>query len=185
MKEKQDEKWIQLIKKKKEEGLLQVIDFYSPLLYTIVKSKLYKYPDSIDEVMNLIFYKIWENIHQFNPEKSSFKNWIAAIATYQSIDELRKILSRNLDLSLEVDLAAPDSNPENLLLQEELFQELLNLLSNLKEEDQKIFLDLFFHGLSYSQVAKKYGLKVSNLYNRVSRSRKLLKSIAKEGSNEE
>jgi RNA polymerase sigma-70 factor (ECF subfamily) len=35
---------------------------------------------------------VWDNIDTFCPEKNSFKNWVAAIAKYKSIDYKRRYL---------------------------------------------------------------------------------------------
>ena len=66
-------------------------------------------------------------------------------------------------------------NPEEIVLGMELFNGLLELLENLKDEDQEIFIDLFFEGMSYEEISIKYDISISNLYNRVSRGKKRLK----------
>lgn len=53
------------------------------------------------------------------------------------------------------------------------------------EPDKSIFIDLFFEEKSYEFVAEKYGIKIANLYNLVSRRRKILKHQFKELENEQ
>ena len=53
--------FIDLIKKRKEEGILYVIDTYGGLLNAIVRKRLFTAPDRAEECMNDIFLGIWRN----------------------------------------------------------------------------------------------------------------------------
>jgi len=47
---------------------------------------------------------IWDNIDSFDEDKNSFKNWVAAISKYKSIDYQRNKASSFLSLSSEIKL---------------------------------------------------------------------------------
>lgn len=173
-------KLIKRLKSRDETALLEVIDIYAPLIKTIVYKRLAFLPEDKEEVINDIFLKIWENIEMFNPNLGSLEKWIAAISNYEAIDKLRSILRKDEPLPLDEKIVSSDDTPEDILIQDELYNQLLSLLDNLKVEDRKIFLDPFFQGESYEEVSKKYGINISNLYNRVSRGRKALRDLAKE-----
>ncbi len=83
--------FVELIKKRREEGLLYVIDTYGSLLYSIVRRRLFTAPDRVDECMNDIFLGIWENINSFDGEKGSFEGWAEGVARLEAIDMLRRI----------------------------------------------------------------------------------------------
>lgn len=51
--------------------------------------------------MNDVLLAIWDHIDSFQPEKNSFKNWIAAIEKYKAIDYLRKYQKEQMEVSLE------------------------------------------------------------------------------------
>lgn len=173
-------KLIKNIKKGDENAFLQVIDLYSPLLKTIINNKLYFLTSEKEEVLNDVLLKIWNNIDSFDPNKGTFENWICAIASYESINRIRKEYLKN-ELELNEDIISSESNPEEKVLQKELYKEILSLLDSLKDQDKEIFLDLFFEGMTYEDISEKYGIKISNLYNIVSRNRKLLKKTFEEG----
>ena len=60
---------------------------------------------------------------------------------------------------------------------EELEGEIFQMLDQLSDENRAIFFDLFFNGLSYEDVEKKFGFQRSKLYNLVSRNRQRLKKM--------
>ena len=85
-----EDNFISLIKKRREEGIRYVMERYGGLLASIVGKRLYCMPDRIDECMNDIFFGIWNNIGSYDPERSSFKSWAAGVARFHAIDYLRK-----------------------------------------------------------------------------------------------
>lgn len=60
---------------------------------------------------------------------------------------------------------------------EELEGEIFQMLDQLSDENRAIFFDLFFKGLSYEDVEKKFRFQRSKLYNLVSRNRQRLKKM--------
>lgn len=67
--------FLTLLKNRKEEGILYVIETYGGLLQSIVRKRLFTYPDKAEECMNDIFLGIWMNIDSFDESKGSFINW--------------------------------------------------------------------------------------------------------------
>ncbi len=184
MNEIRDRRIIKKIIKKDENGIIDLVDIYGGLLKSIISKKLSFLPDEIDEVMNDTLLKIWSNIEYFDPSKGTFKNWICAIGTFQAIDKVRKVYDKSLTLPLDEGIVSQDTNLDENLLRDELYAQLLDLINTLKYPDSEIFLDLFFNDLSYEEVSKKYGIKISNLYTIVSRGRKKLRQAYKEENNE-
>lgn len=85
-----DEKnFIGQIKEQNEDALKYIIDKYGGLVKSVVSRTLYAYPQDIEESVLDTFMKVWQNIKYFDESKSTFKNWIAAIAKYRAIDKLR------------------------------------------------------------------------------------------------
>lgn len=96
-----EENFIEEMKKRNEKSLEYVIDNYSWILKTVLKKHLFYLMDYYEECMNDCLLAIWNNIDSYNPDKSSFKNWVGGIAKYKSIDYTRKYLSyleiKNID----------------------------------------------------------------------------------------
>ncbi len=81
--------YIQQLRLHDESALMYVIDQYGALLMSVIRKHLFRLPDMQEECLDDVLMGVWQHIDSFDQERNSFKNWIAAIARYQSIDYLR------------------------------------------------------------------------------------------------
>lgn len=178
-----EENFIKELKNKNEDALYYVIDNYAWILKTVISKHLFHLQNYEEECLNDALLGIWNNIDYFNPEKSSFKNWIAGIAKYKSIDYIRKYLKDTDNLQIDELFISDRKDNLDILLELEGEKNLINSIKLLSKRDQDIFTDLYLNGLSIEEVALKTNLKKSNLYNILSRGRnKLKKEIKKEAN---
>lgn len=167
--------FIKEIKKGNEKALEYVIENYGWILKTVLKKHLFYLQDYYDECMNDCLLAIWENINNYDPEKSSFKNWVGGIAKYKSIDYTRKYLKDLKNKNIEdIDISIKDSTLQQIL-KNEISEETESMLKNLSEEDRKIFKKLYFEDKDMDQVSEDTGLSKSILYNRISREKKKIR----------
>lgn len=172
-----DENVVRHLRGKNEKALHYVIDSYGGVVEAIVRKHLYNLEQVQEECIDDVFLAVWDNIDKFSGEKNSFKNWIAVIAKYKSIDYKRKYLKLlqedNIDgMALKSPLTA-----DGYLMKKELSYEVDVLLNNLKEEDKELFISYYIEDKEIEDIAKEKGIKKSFIYNRLSRGRKKLKSI--------
>ncbi|MGI6748455.1 MAG: sigma-70 family RNA polymerase sigma factor [Anaerovoracaceae bacterium] len=167
-----EENFIEQMKKRNEKALEYLIDNYAWVLKTVLKKHLFKLIDRYDECMNDCLLAIWENIHHYNPEKASFKNWIGGIAKYKSIDYIRKYIGDLENKNIEDVTISMDDNSLKSILEKEVKEEIKDLLRCLSVEDQIIFKKRYFLEEDVSEISKDTGLKKSVLYNRISRGKK-------------
>ena len=178
-----EDNFISLIKKRREEGIRYVMEEYGGLLQSIVKKRLYGMPDKVEECMNDIFFGIWNNIGSFDPKRSSFKSWAAGVARFQAIDYLRRYGKQLQQGSWEeVEISAEDENL-NRLVEREISRETRELLDCLKPKDREIFARIFIQDQDVETVSMEMGLPRTAVYNKISRGKKKLRSLA-EGSRE-
>jgi len=171
-----EDNFVEQLKNRNERALEYVIDNYAWILKTVLKKHLSHIMDFYEECMNDCLLAIWENIDYYDPEKSSFKNWIGGIAKYKSIDYVRKYL-KNLDSKSIEDLVIPiEDNSLKEILEVEVREETEKMLLNLSEEDRVIFRELYFENKNINEISKKTGLSKEALYNRLSRGRKKIRS---------
>ena len=177
-----EENFVEEMKRGNEKALEYVIDNYAWILKTVIKKHLFYLPNLYEECMNDCLLAIWDNIDSYNPEKSSFKNWVGGIAKYKSIDYSRKYLRDLENQNIEDVNIAIEDNSLKEILSKEISAETEKMLSSLSKEDQKIFIKLYFKEKSMDEVSKDTGLSKSILYNRLSRGKKKMrKEIREEG----
>lgn len=162
-----DNNFINELKKKNEKALEYVVYNYGGAMKAAIRRILYSYPEDAEECLYDSILKIWENINYFDPDKSSFSNWVCAVAKYSALDRLRK-LARIEPLSDIDNIQIADKNTDNDLFNE-FFSELISCLS---DEDKNLFIRLFWHGETYDEISRKLNRDKKTLFNHVSRGRK-------------
>lgn len=165
------------IKKGNEDGLYYVIDKYGYILKSVTNKHLFYLEDHKEECINDCLLAVWENIDSFNPNKSEFKNWIAGIAKYKSIDYIRKYLKDKDIKNIEDENLNTDKDNLDILLEKEFEEGIEDLLLNLSEKDRKIFRETYFYEKTAREVSEELNIKEANVYNRLSRGREKLKLL--------
>jgi RNA polymerase sigma-70 factor (ECF subfamily) len=83
-----EEELIVLLKEKNETGFHHLYDNYSGALYgvifRIVQSKEYT-----EEIIQDVFVKVWNSVHQYDQQKGRFYTWMINIARNTAIDYLK------------------------------------------------------------------------------------------------
>lgn len=161
------------IRQKDYDGLDQLIDKYGGDILMMIRRVLNHAAEKSyhQEVQNEVFYRIWDQIERFDPEKSSFKTWCLTIARHLSLDMKRKIIR---DLKMVPSESLEENPTEESYFPKESF---LTLVEALSEEDQLIFLKHYYYQDSPQEIAGDLGLKAEVIYNRLSRGRKKLAAM--------
>lgn len=181
-----EDNFIEQIKKKNEKALEYVIYNYGWVLKSVIKKHLYYLPDYHEECLNDCLMSIWENICYYDPEKSSFKNWIGGVAKYKALNYVRKYLRDLENENIENITVSIEDNALKAILTKELSLETEKMLECLSEEDREIFIKLYFEEKNMDEISCDTGLAKPVLYNRLSRGRKKMRQAfsLKGGSNQ-
>lgn len=172
-----EQNFVRQMKLGNEKALLYVIEEYGGLIKSVITRHLYHLPHLTDECMNDVFLGIWRNIGYFNSGKNSFRNWAAGIARLKSIDYLRKYQKERLQVGLdEVTVSCEDKNL-NRILEDVISEDTKAMLSCLKPQDQKLFLELYVEEQSIEDISKQTGMDKSVIYNRLSRGKKKIRDL--------
>lgn len=174
-----EEKIVSLLKKQDFKGLELLIDMLgTDILKTIHAILNRPEEDSYQkETENEVFYKIWQKIQQFDSRKSSLKTWTLTIVRNTCIDKKRSILKKQDVLPLELVSNYPTYDHPLEKVQ------FLELIDSLTQEDQLIFLSYYFYQETPQQIAERLRMDVSQIYNRLSRGRKRLKTVLEKEGN--
>lgn len=165
---------IRKIKNRDEDGLLEFINKYAGVLKSSIYPVLIHHPNLMEEVLNDSVLAVWENINSYDKNRSSFKNWCAAVSKYKAIDAFRKeIIHQSISI---------DEVGEVFFEEDYEINEIDLILKILSTEDKEIFIKLFVEEYSYEEISKSTGLSKEVLYNRVSREKKLLRDNLQGGN---
>lgn len=168
---------ISQLRKKNEKALDYVIDNYGWIIKSIVKKHLYNLTSVQDECINDILLGIWNNINSFDESKSEFRNWVAGIAKFKSIDYKRKYLKsleyENID---DLNISISDNTHEEII-KNELNDDIKDMLSCLKEKDRDLFYKLYVEEKEIGAITEETGIKRDIIYNRISRGKKKIQRL--------
>lgn len=176
-----EENFILKLKERDERALEYVIDKYGWIINTIVKKSMYNLKSYHEECINDVLLGIWNNIDHFDSSKNTFKNWVAAIAKYKTIDYQRKYLKHLEDQNIDdLDVKIED-NSHKEILENEISEEMQQMLSHLKERDRNLFIKLYVDEQNIDSISEETGMHRDVIYNRVSRGKRKIKDMFKFG----
>ena len=168
---------IHRLKKKDQKALEEIIRLFHQYVASIVCRILYGQTDQTDiqSVINDIFFRLWENADNIEPDKgSSLKAYIAALARNTALTEKKKIMKV---CPLEEDILGeiPDHFD-----QIELRNIILSALKDLEAGEQTVLLKYYFQGKTIQQIADESQEPLPTVKSRLQRSRKKFKKILEE-----
>lgn len=163
---------VQHIQDKNEEALQFIIAEYGGLLMSIIRHHMQDQQQEIEECLDDVLLSVWNHIHSFDPSKSTFKMWIAAIAKYKAIDYLRKrMVVQKRQIPLEY---IAESRLETT---SKIASDVEELLQQLSPSERTIFEKYYLEGTSSKEIANEFQVKQSWVHNKLSRGRKKLRNL--------
>ena len=167
-----DDALYQLLKTDPEAGMAALIDQYAPLVYAVIRGKLFSPPFDPSEIEHCVadtFSEFYLELNKFDPERGSIKALLCVMARHNALDRLRKhqtTLSLNEetfpdltdDFSLEGDWEDRESR-----------RALMEAVRDLGHPNRDILVRKFYLGQSSKEIARALDLTVSNVDTRTHR----------------
>ena len=179
----EDNKLLRLLQEDPNAGMEQLLKQYTGLVYTVVRSKLnasYYLSSDIEDCAADVFSKFYTELNDYDPRKSSIKNYLCVIARNRAINvSKRRVLEGSISLDDEQSLlpAADDILIDSELSEEELRREVIKAVEELGEPDSNIIFRKYYYGESSKEIAKAVGMTVSNVDTRAHRALNKLRKI--------
>jgi len=155
--------------------LHKLYDLYAPALLGII-SKLIKYDDLAEDVLQETFVKTWKSINKFDPDKGKLFTWIARIAHNTAIDFLREQAGVRKLKTLGIDMVSfqvEKNYPVNYNTDTIGIKELINILP----PSQKQILDLiYFQGYTQIEVSERLQIPLGSVKSKLRYAILLLRS---------
>ncbi len=147
---------------------------YAPRVYKFAMSYLKNKGDS-DEIVQNTFLKIWEKKERLN-DKQNIKSFIFKVGVNIIYDFIRK---KNIEKAysdyLRLNFTLDENYTWHSVVYEEMQQNLQCLLSQMPEQQRKVFYLSKFEGLTNEEIARKLDLSKRTVENHLYRSITFLK----------
>lgn len=170
-----EKNYIKQLRLHNEKALAYIIDEYGGLIMSVIRKHLFYLPEKQEECFDDVLLKIWQNIESFDENKSTFRNWAAAVAKYQAIDYLRSYRKELQTVNIEDAVIVQEDHALAGMIEKEIDSEVEKMLECLKPQDRELFYKLYVEEKSMKQISCETGIKQEVIYNRLSRGRKKLR----------
>lgn len=154
--------------------------YKQPLYFHILK--LVKDREIIEDLLQEIFLKAFDNISSFNPDYA-FSTWLYRITTNHSIDFLRKKKLKTFSIhepiktkdgEMSIELEDEGSSTDDLIIRKQRSQILREALDSLPEKYREIIKMRHVEELSYQEIADILDLPLGTVKAHIFRARELL-----------
>jgi RNA polymerase sigma-70 factor (ECF subfamily) len=147
-------------------------DRYVRLVYTVAVHMLGA--AEAEEVVQELFFRLWNKAGQFDVSRGSFKAWFMALSRYYMLDELRRrsqhqrlVAAEQVDQDLMEAVDPAGLNVEEAVWQRERGQVILQALAGLPEAQRRVIVLAYFGGLSQSSIADYLDCPLGTVKKRV------------------
>lgn len=163
-----------------KQAYAHIINTYkNPLYATILR--MTKNPEMAQDFVQEAFIKVYEKLHVFDGQ-GNFKSWLYRVAINYCIDEFRKKSYQEKPSIIEENLLANSDTPEVILLKKERERQLEKLISALPTIERMVFLLRYRNECSYEEIGEILNIPLSDVRNKLHRSKKKMRNQVKEGS---
>lgn len=168
-----------LLKRQDKAGLDYLYDHYSAALYGIIV-RIVKKEEVAEEVMQDAFFKIWNNIASYNPEKGRLFTWMLNITRNLAIDKTRSKEIKKEQKSDQIENSVHRIDREN---SHEISVESIGvkeLLDKLNSDQRKVVDLLYFQGYTQSEVSEEHDIPLGTVKTRLRIALKQLRKIVQQ-----
>ena len=129
------------------------------------------------EVLNTGFYKVFKNIHRYNPAKATLYTWIRTVIINSCLDHIKATQHRSetgeLEQAANVDVAPT-------VIAKMSASEILRLVRQLPPATQAVFNLYVIEGYNHSEIGKLIGISEGTSKWHLSEARKKLQKMINE-----
>ena len=161
-----------------EQAFAALYEHFFPRVYQHLLAKT-KDSSLADEIVSQAFFKMYDHLRDYDPEKGAFSTWLFRIAQNELTTYYR---SRNYkdreELTEDIQLTAPAGEmPEEQVLTGERNSELKAALSTLSERDRHIIEMYYWLDMKSEDIAKELDMRPNTVRVALKRARDTLKKF--------
>ncbi|MEK3915179.1 RNA polymerase sigma factor [Paenibacillus sp. FSL H7-0331] len=185
-----DEQLMQLIQEKQSFALRILYDRYVRLVYSYaVKSGAGNDASFAQDIVQLVFTRIWTSNKGYDPTKGQFVNWLITVTRNITIDQLRK--QRKQEVLVSFDYEIPETEHTALSGRDELQETVARRLlkqqieaayPHLSDNQVQLIRHFYWEGYTLSEIAARNGEPIGTVKSRLHQALKTLrKHLSPEG----
>lgn len=145
-----------------EAPMEELFKYYYPRLLNYSR-KILKIEDGIDDIIQEVFVKIWQNRKKINSH-ITFNSWIFTITRNLLLNELRSRLNNE---KTRDEIRSRSMSPEYSMYEEieyrDIKEKVDQLINTLPERQKEIFILSRTEGLSHKEIAEKLGINTKTV----------------------
>lgn len=135
----------------------------------------------LEDWVQEVFIKVWENREKINPDHPSVKGYILKIARNHALCSYRKQKKMpSVDYNIVEEIPVPAHSVNRQLAKEELSEAYREALKHVPPRAKQAFTLSRNKGLTYNQIAKKMGISPKTVEGQISHTLKILRVELKE-----
>lgn len=162
-----------------EAALTEIYNFFFGKIYKFLLMKLQN-TDAADDLVGIVFMKMYKSLGSFDPQKASFATWLTRIAenevkmyfrTKSRRDDKETSWDENFDPAADANL-----EPEKQVLEKERAEEIKNALMTLPERERTVIEMKYWLNLKPKEIADSLGLTPNHISVILRRAKQMLKN---------
>ncbi len=174
-----EEQLIVLLKDRNENGFHYLYDHYSGALYGVIL-RIVQSKDYTEEIIQDVFVKIWNSIHQYDSSKGRFYTWMINIARNTAIDYLKSKSFQNELKNQPLPDFVYNSAELSTTNNSSDFIGFSNVLESL-ETDKKELIDLaYYQGYTQNEISEKLKIPLGTVKTKMRNALMKLKDLLKD-----
>lgn len=138
-----------------ESALAALYDRYACMISSVLR-RILRDNQAAEELLQDIFFQLWNNASRFDSSRGSLPAWLVVIARNRAISRLRRHNPAAGDALLD-GMASSPLNLESSAAQQQLLERVQASLENLPKEQRTAVELAYFEGLTHSEIAARTG----------------------------
>jgi len=159
----QDELLLERVRARDHKAMTDLFDRYGGMVYSVALRVL-KDSGHAEDVMQDIFFHVWENPRAFISGRGSLGAWLTVVARNRAIDALRR---RKPSDSVDEVVLPAKTNLASEAERNTIMEKVRGVMKRLPSDQQKSLQLAFFEGLSHSEIAAQTGDPLGTIKTRI------------------
>lgn len=159
----EDARLLNRVRERDQAAMATIFDQYARMAYSVA-FRVLSDPAQAEDVMQDVFFQLWQSPESFATGRGSLGAWIAVVVRNRAIDVLRKrrpsdpveevVLPAGVDVAADVE-------------QHTMVQRIRTVLRGLPAEQRTTVEMAFFDGLTHSEIAEQTGDPLGTVKTRI------------------